>query len=122
MSTQLRPRPATAWIWPLVAIAGEAITIFPRLRWINIYEDQAVLSGQAMQVAAGQVPYRDFFAAIPPGAIFMYAGYYKLVGATVVNQRLLTGLAMLLGVGAIPTLYSPGLVSSTNALRACIPR
>ena len=40
MSTQLRPRPATAWIWPLVAIAGEAITIFPRLRWINIYEDQ----------------------------------------------------------------------------------
>ena len=101
MSAQLRPMPATAWIWPLVAIAGEAITIFPRLRWINIYEDQAVLSGQAMQVAAGQVPYRDFFAAIPPGAIFMYAGYYKLVGATVVNQRLLTGLAMLFGVGLV---------------------
>src|SRR2546427_12912313 len=31
----------------------------------------------------------------------MYAGYYKLVGATVVNQRLLTGLAMLLGVGLV---------------------
>jgi hypothetical protein len=79
-------------------VAGVAVTIFPRLRWINIYEDQAVLTGQAMQVAAGQVPYRDFFAAIPPGAIFVYAGYYKLVGATVVHQRLLTGVAMLVGV------------------------
>ena len=88
-------------LWPLVAMAGVAATIFPRLRWINLYEDQAVLTGQAMQVASGQVPYRDFFAAIPPGAIFVYAGYYKLVGATVVNQRLLTGVAMVLGVGLV---------------------
>jgi hypothetical protein len=82
-------------------MAGTAATILPRLRWINLYEDQAVLTGQAMQVASGQVPYRDFFAAIPPGAIFVYAGYYKLVGATVVHQRLLTGLAMVLGVGLV---------------------
>lgn len=75
-------------------MAGMAITIVPRLRWVNIYEDQAVLAGQAMQVAAGQVPYRDFFAAIPPGAIFMYAGLFKFFGATVVNDRLLTGVAM----------------------------
>jgi hypothetical protein len=88
-------------LWPLVAMAGVAATIFPRLRWINLYEDQAVLTGQAMQVASGQVPYRDFFAAIPPGAIFVYAGYYRLVGATVVNQRLLTGVAMVLGVGLV---------------------
>jgi hypothetical protein len=82
-------------------MAGVAATILPRLRWINLYEDQAVLTGQAMQVEAGQVPYRDFFAAIPPGAIFVYAGYFKVVGATVVNQRLLTGLAMVLGAGLI---------------------
>jgi hypothetical protein len=98
MKRRLMPTAGATWIWPLVALAGVAITIFPRLRWINIYEDQAVLSGQAMQVASGQVPYRDFFAAIPPGAIFVYAWYYKLVGATVVHQRLLTGVAMLIGV------------------------
>jgi hypothetical protein len=86
-------------MWPLLAMAGMAITIVPRLRWVNIYEDQAVLAGQAMQVASGQVPYRDFFAAIPPGAIFLYAVFFKLFGATVVNERLLTGVAMVVGVG-----------------------
>lgn len=80
-------------------MVGVAITIAPRLRWVNIYEDQAVLAGQAMQVASGQVPYRDFFAAIPPGAIFLYAGFFKLFGATIVNERLLTGVAMVLGAG-----------------------
>ncbi len=88
-------------LWPLAAMAGVAVTIFPRLRWINLYEDQAVLAGQAMQVAAGQVPYRDFFAAIPPGGIFLYAGYFRLVGATVIHQRLLTGVAMVLGTGLV---------------------
>jgi hypothetical protein len=101
MSRRLLPGAMATWTWPLVAMVGVAVTIFPRLRWINIYEDQAVLTGQAMQVASGQVPYRDFFAAIPPGAIFVYAGYYRLVGATVVHQRLLTGVAMVLGAGLV---------------------
>ncbi len=101
MSTRIVDRLPPAWTGPLVAMAGVAVTILPRLRWINIYEDQAVLSGQAMQLAAGQVPYRDFFAAIPPGALFLYGGYYRLVGATVVNQRLLTGVAMVVGAGLV---------------------
>jgi hypothetical protein len=90
-----------AWAGPLVAMVGVAATILPRLRWINIYEDQAVLSGQAMLVAAGQVPYRDFFAAVTPGAFVMYAGWFKLFGATVVNERLLTGAAMVIGAGLL---------------------
>ena len=85
----------------MLAMAGVALTIFPRLRWINLYEDQAVTSGQAMQVAAGQVPYRDFFADIPPGALYLYAGYYRLIGATVVHQRLITGVAMVAGTGLV---------------------
>jgi hypothetical protein len=101
VSGPLAGRAAATWTGPLVAMAGVAITILPRLRWINIYEDQAVLSGQAMQLAAGDVPYRDFFAAIPPGALFLYGGYYRLVGATVVHQRLLTGLAMVIGAGLV---------------------
>ena len=98
--------PANTWLWPLVAMAGMAIAIVPRLRWVNIYEDQAVLAGQAMQVAAGQVPYRDFFAAIPPGAIFLYAGLFKVFGVSVVNDRLLTGVAMVLGVGLVARIGS----------------
>jgi hypothetical protein len=93
-------------LWPLLAMAGMAITIVPRLRWVNVYEDQAVLAGQAMQVAAGQVPYRDFFAAIPPGAIFVYAGLFKLFGVSVVNDRLLTGVAMVLGAGLVARIGS----------------
>ena len=91
----------SAWLWPALAMAGVAITIAPRMRWVNIYEDQAVLAGQAMQVAAGQVPYRDFFTAVPPGAIFAYAGFFKLFGATLFNERLLTGLAMVAGAGLV---------------------
>jgi hypothetical protein len=81
-----------------VAAIGVAVTIYPRLRWISIYEDQGVLSGMAMQVAAGQVPYRDFDTSIAPASMFMYGAYYKLVGASVVHQRLITGAAMVLGV------------------------
>lgn len=90
-----------AWLWPVLTMVGIAIAVAPRLRWVNIYEDQAVLAGQAMQLASGQVPYRDFFAAIPPGAIFLYAGFFKLFGATVVNERLLTAAAMVLGAGLV---------------------
>src|SRR4030081_3838460 len=99
MSARSAPAAAApAWIWPLVAVAGVAVTIFPRLRWISIYEDQGVLSGMAMQVAAGQGPYRDFDTSIAPASMFMYGAYYKLVGASVVHQRLITGAAMVLGV------------------------
>ena len=101
MSAQVRTLARATWLWPLVAMAGVAIGIAPRLRWVNIYEDQAVLAGQAMQVASGQVPYRDFFAAIPPGGIFLYAGFFRLFGPSVVNERLLTGLAMVLGAGLV---------------------
>jgi hypothetical protein len=89
---------SSARIWPLVAVAGVAVTILPRLRWISIYEDQALISGMAMQTAGGQVPYRDFDTFVAPGSIFMYAAYYKLFGASVVHQRLLTAAAMLIGV------------------------
>jgi hypothetical protein len=85
------------WLWPFLAVVGVAVTVLPRVRWINIYEDQGVLSGIAMQTAAGQVPYRDFDASIAPGSIFLYAAYYKLFGATVVHQRLLTAAAMVIG-------------------------
>jgi hypothetical protein len=93
-----RVQAGSSWIWPLLAVVGAAVTMLPRLRWINIYEDQALISGMAMQTAAGQVPYRDFDTFVAPGSIFMYAAYYKLVGASVVHQRLLTATAMLISV------------------------
>ena len=117
--TRLARQQVPPAVWPLISMLGVALTILPRLRWINIYEDQAVLSGQAMQVAAGQVPYRDFFAAIPPGAIFLYAGYYRLFGVSVVHQRLLTGLAMVLGAGLVAYL-GRGLVGPVWAAAAAL--
>ncbi|MBV8195234.1 MAG: hypothetical protein JOY80_06870, partial [Candidatus Dormibacteraeota bacterium] len=86
------------WLCVLLAEAGVALTIVPRLRWVDIYEDQAVVSGTAIQVAAGLVPYRDFDSSIAPGSLFLYAGFFKLVGGTVVHERLLTAAAMLIGV------------------------
>jgi len=86
------------WLCVLVAEAGVALTIVPRIRWVDIYEDQAVVSGTAMQVAAGLVPYRDFDSSIAPGSLFLYAGFFKLVGGTLVHERLLTAAAMLIGV------------------------
>jgi hypothetical protein len=101
VSDRITASATAAWLSPLLAMAGVAVAIIPRLRWVNIYEDQAVLAGQAMQVVSGQVPYRDFFAAIPPGGIFAYAGFFKVFGSTVVNERLLTGAAMVLGTGLV---------------------
>lgn len=82
-----------------------ALALLPRLTWVAPNEDSGAIGAWAMQAAAGAVPYRDFWAFTTPGSILLYAGLFKLLGASFLNLRLLTALAVL---AACAILYGLG--------------
>jgi len=57
-------------------------------RSCNVYDEGLILTG-AMRVAAGAVPYRDFYANYGPAQFYLLAGLFKLFGPSVLVERLL---------------------------------
>jgi hypothetical protein len=53
----------------------------------NMYDEGISLTG-AMQVLAGQLPHRDFYAIYGPGQFYMLAGLFKIFGQSVLVARL----------------------------------
>jgi hypothetical protein len=45
--------------------------------------DQVMAATDGARIVAGQVPYRDFFAFIPPGSLLTYAGLIKIFGSRI---------------------------------------
>lgn len=89
--------------WPAVAVAMllAAIAYAPRLVWIELYSDDGLVASHAMMLAAGLAPYRQFFAAEPPGAMVFYAALFKLFGTSYLVLRLGTATAVVLTVGLL---------------------
>jgi len=56
-------------------------------RSCNLYDEGLVLTG-AMRVAAGNIPYRDFYANYGPAQFYIIAGLFKLTGPSVLIERL----------------------------------
>ncbi len=54
----------------------------------NMYDEGISLTG-AMQVLAGELPHRDFYAIYGPGQFYMLAGLFKIFGQSVLAARLL---------------------------------
>jgi hypothetical protein len=53
----------------------------------NMYDEGISLTG-AMQVLAGQLPHRDFYAIYGPGQFYMLAGLFKIFGQSISVARL----------------------------------
>ena len=56
-------------------------------RSCNLYDEGLILTG-AMRVAAGNIPYRDFYAEYGPAQFYILAGLFKLFGPSVLIERL----------------------------------
>lgn len=51
------------------------------------YDEGIILTG-SMQVAAGKIPHRDFYAIYGPGQFYILAGFFKLFGESILVERL----------------------------------
>lgn len=72
----------------IVALA--AIAVFSD-RTLLMYDEGLVLTG-AMRVADGAVIHRDFYANYGPGQFYALAGVFKVLGQTVLAERVYDGL------------------------------
>ena len=96
----MRSRALGAWpVW--ASLAGTALALVPRLNIVGLHEDEGVVSAWAALFAAGQVPYRDFFAFATPASILLYGAEYRLLGLSLLGDRLLTALGILLAVALL---------------------
>ena len=82
-------------------------------RYPGAYDESIMLVG-AMRVAAGQVPYRDFYAIYGPAEFYIYAALFKLFGPGILVARLFD-IAMesltVVSVFAITRLHASRLLS-----------
>lgn len=53
----------------------------------NIYDEGLMLTG-AMRVLAGQIPHHDFYANYGPGQFYTLAGLFRLLGESLLVERL----------------------------------
>ncbi len=86
--------PARTWscIGLALAVAGLLAVWRQMIAPIDVYDEGLVLS-YADQLLHGAVPYRDFYSNYPPGVFLLVAGWWHVVGASVLSERVL-GLSL----------------------------
>jgi hypothetical protein len=72
---------------PSVFAVSVAFLLLTMNRYINVYDEGLILEG-ASRVAAGAVPHRDFHAIYGPAQFYILAGLFKLLGPSVIVERL----------------------------------
>ena len=78
-------RPALATVLVLVvSFLAVALLMSPDVQSF----DEGIILTDAMRVAAGEVPHRDFYAIYGPGQFYVLAGLFDLFGQTVLVERL----------------------------------
>jgi hypothetical protein len=83
-----------------------------------IYDEGLVLTA-AMRVAAGQVPHRDFYANYGPAQFYILAGLFKILGPSVLIERLydlLVKSVLVTSVYAILSLYCRKTIVGVTAI------
>jgi hypothetical protein len=76
------------WRTTLVVFALAGIVLF----WLcanrlSLNADEGIYLDGALRVMHGQAPYRDFFVHTGPGSYWLYAGVFRLFGATLSHAR-----------------------------------
>lgn len=70
----------------LLFIVAFAYSFVSMVRVMDVYDEGIMLVGGDM-VAAGFVPHRDFYTQYGPADFYMVAGFYRLIGHTVLSER-----------------------------------
>ncbi len=83
-----RTRPDPAWLAPALLAAAGALAGFTLLRAVAP-DGEGIALQAAARVAAGEVPYRDFWLNSGPGQPLLLAGLVKLFGPSLLWWRIL---------------------------------
>jgi hypothetical protein len=82
-----RSRPDPAWLAPALLVVAAALAGFTLLRPVAP-DGEGIALQAAARVAAGEVPYRDFWLNAGPGQPLLLAGLVKLFGPSLVWWRI----------------------------------
>lgn len=88
-------------IMTLTVLAFATIPVLPHLFDDLFTPDESLLLVYPQRILDGQWPNRDFFTGYGPGQFWLLAGVYKIVGASVITERLvgwLLHIAIVFGV------------------------
>ena len=92
---------ASGWVsrfLPAVVLAGAALYYLSYIRYgVNLTDEGVALLG-ADAILKGKVLYRDFWVPYMPGRYFLYALFFRLFGAGVIQGRVLGLVARLCSV------------------------
>jgi len=76
--------------WPtslvVFALAASVLFLLCANR-LTLNADEGIYLDGALRVMHGQAPYRDFFVHTGPGSYWLYAGVFRLFGATLSHAR-----------------------------------
>ena len=86
----------------LLFIAVAALLFLLSSRIVNLYDEGILLTG-TMRTMAGQVLHRDFYYNYGPAQLYLLAGLFKLVGPSVLAERLAD---ISFAAGLVVTLYA----------------
>jgi hypothetical protein len=78
---------------------GLFLWLFLRVQWR--VGDEGSIVYNAARVAAGAVPYRDFFEVMGPGTFYLLAIWFKILGSTWLTSRIAVLATALLSASAI---------------------
>jgi hypothetical protein len=96
----MTPKGVRFWApWLALALLGSAVILLTVSPIVNPPKwDEFIVVYDAHRVACGQVPYRDFFNFIPPGALYILAGLSKVAGGTTLTLDRYASLAVVLAM------------------------
>jgi hypothetical protein len=63
--------------------------------YLNIYDEGITVYGAA-RIMQGEIPYRDFWAIYPPGQFYALALLFKFFGASIIVERIYSGIVSFL--------------------------
>jgi len=79
------------WLVIVIAVLVVILSWLPQMLTMNpdtSYGDEGVIAQAARRVVLGELPYRDYFSAIPPAAAYWYGGALALFGDTFLGLRI----------------------------------
>ncbi len=91
----------------------------PWLLHVDASSDDGLLAAEAMLLAGGRVPYRDYFSVVPPLPELLYGAVFRVFGASYLTYRLPT-LCFLLASGVLLLAIARRVLPVTWAFAACL--
>lgn len=109
----MNSRTGTNWLVAVVLTLGFVYLFLGIFQGLNYYDEGLALQAAA-RVAAGQLPYRDFWAYYAPGEFYTLAAVFRVFGSSILVERIWDTLVRF-GICLVVFLTSRRLISTKAA-------